>query len=109
MLTEITRNYRGAHARLEVLSPDIGCQVQAENRPFDGIAADVNDRGRTVWIHFTGLNHGIQRARSIRIIPRSGEGGPVVEIEDQDGTKTILTLANPGDYDLPPAQEPGRK
>jgi hypothetical protein len=109
VLTAITRDYRGAHARLEVIAPDIGCQVEAENRPFDGISADVKDRERAVWIHFTGLNHGIQRVTAIRMIPRSGGAGPVIEIEDQDGVKAILTLGNPEEHELPPAEGWGRK
>jgi hypothetical protein len=35
-LTEFTSENRGAHARLEVLGPDIGYQVQTDNRPFLG-------------------------------------------------------------------------
>jgi hypothetical protein len=43
------------------------------------------------------------------MIPRSGGAGAVIEIEDQDGVKTILTLANPEDYELPPGDQGGRK
>jgi hypothetical protein len=109
VLTAITQDYRGAHARLEIVGLDIGCQVAAEDRPFDGIAADVKDRERVVWIHFTGLDHSVQGANAIRMIPRSGGAGPVLEIEDRDGVKAILTLGNPEEYELPPAQGYGRK
>ena len=49
-LADFTRNNRGAHARLEVLGPDVGYQVETDNRPFDGIAADENDGEDAVWI-----------------------------------------------------------
>jgi hypothetical protein len=109
VLASITQNYRGAHARLEVIGPDIGCQVEAEDRPFDGIAADIKGRESVVWIHFSGLDHGVRGVSVIRMLPRSGGAGPVVEVEDRDGVKTILTLGNPEEHELPPAQGLGRK
>jgi hypothetical protein len=49
---DFTRENRGAHAVVEVLGPDVGYNVQTEDRPFDGIAADVKDGEDTVWITF---------------------------------------------------------
>src|ERR1700722_7669898 len=42
-LADFSRKNRGAHARLEVLGPDVGYQVETENRPFDRIVHDVKD------------------------------------------------------------------
>ena len=42
-LADFTRKNRGAHARLEVLGPDVGYQVETEDRPFDGIVPDLKD------------------------------------------------------------------
>lgn len=64
-LAEFTREYRGAHGRLEVFGADAGYQVETDNRPFDGIPADIKDRENAVWINFEStpadhLTHGIR-------------------------------------------------
>jgi hypothetical protein len=109
VLAAITRDYRGAHARLEVIGPDVGSQVQTDDRPFYGIAADVKDRECVIWIHFDGLDHGVHSTNAIRMLSRIGEAGPVIEIEDNDGVKTILTLEPPEKHELPPGEGRGRK
>jgi Family of unknown function (DUF5335) len=107
-LAEFTRENRGAHARLEIVGADkeVGYQVETENRPFDGISADVKDRERTVWIAFGStasdhMTHGVQGATVIRMAPATDNTGPVLEIEAGDGTKTILELTKPEAYALP--------
>jgi uncharacterized protein DUF5335 len=104
VLSAITRENRGAHGRLEVVGQDVGDQVETENRPFDGIAADVKDSERVVWIHIGGVNHAVHGVTALRMIPRTGEYGPVIEVEDKEGVKTILTLESPEAYRLPPAE-----
>jgi hypothetical protein len=107
-LAEFTKEYRGAHARLEIVGVDseIGYQVQTENRPFDGISADIKDRERAIWIAFAApagenLTHGIHDAAAIRMLPPTGDTGPVLEVESPDGTKSILELTTPEPYALP--------
>jgi hypothetical protein len=109
-----TRDYRGAHARLEVLGPDVGYQVETDDRPFDGIGTDVKDGEDAVWITFGStledhLTHGIQNVSAIRVRPPTGRAGPAVLIEAQDGTKTLLELSRPEDYALPPAKGSERR
>jgi hypothetical protein len=107
-LAEFTRENSGAHARLDVMGPEFGYQVETENRPFDGVSADVKDGARNIWItfgsdranHFT---HGIEGVAALRVLSGVPHGGAVLEVETQDGTKTVLELTNPGDYALPPA------
>ncbi|HXA65148.1 MAG TPA: DUF5335 family protein [Bryobacteraceae bacterium] len=106
-LAQFTRENRGAHARLDVLGPGVGYQVETEDRPFDGIGADVKDGEDTVWIYFGStpddhLAHSIQNATAIRVRPPVGRMGAAVLIEAQDGTKTLLELSRPEDYALPP-------
>ena len=110
-LDEFTRENRGAHARLEVVGADtdIGYQVETENKPFDGVSADVKVHERTVWITFGStadehITHGIQSASVIRTLPPTENTGPVLEVEAADGTKNILELTKPGSYTLPPAK-----
>ncbi len=109
-LDGFTRENRGAHARLEIIGPDndTGLQVETENRPFDGVSADIKDGERTVWISFGSttadhLSHGIHRAVAIRTLPLTEHSGAVLEIESADGTKNILYLTAPEAYALPPS------
>jgi hypothetical protein len=109
-LTEFTRENRGAHARLEIIgaNTDTGYQVETEDRPFDGVSADIKDKERTLWIafgstaadHFT---HGVHNARVVRMLPATEIRGAVLEVEAADGTKTILDLTPVEAYALPPA------
>jgi hypothetical protein len=99
----ITRQYRGSHAKLEVFGPEVGFQVETVGRPFFGIAADDKDGEQTVWIDFGDLTHGVHGATAVRYVPRIGSIGPVIEIEEPDGKKTLLTLSAPEEYELPPA------
>jgi hypothetical protein len=107
-LAQFTRENRGAHATLEVLGPEVGYQVQTDDRPFDGITAYIKDGERAIWItfgskpeeHFT---HGVQEATVIWVVPPAGARGAALEIEAQDGTRTVLQLTTPEAYALPPA------
>jgi hypothetical protein len=106
-LAEFTREYRGAHARLEIIGAgtDVGYQVETEDRPLDGVSADVKDRESTVWIAFGStaedhLTHSVVGATAIRVIPPTEGRGAVMEIEAADGTKSILYLTAPGEYAL---------
>ena len=110
LLNDITRDYRGAHARVEVLGPEAGYNVETENRPFAGLSADTKDGENAVWILFGSevenhLAHGVQGVTNIRMPPPASAGGELVlEIEAGDRTKTILTLTQPELFELPPAE-----
>jgi hypothetical protein len=110
-LAEFTRENRGAHARLEIVGADaeVGYQVETEDRPFDGVSADVKAGERTVWIAFGStaedhITHGIQGATVIRMLPATERMGAVLEVEAADGTRTILELTKPDEYALPPVE-----
>ena len=108
-LAEFTRQNRGAHARLEVLDPDIGYQIEAKDRTFDGVSVDVKDGEKNLWITLGSTPadhqaHGIQNVTAIRVLPPTKSAGAVVEVEAQNGSKTLLELTRPEDYALPPAK-----
>jgi hypothetical protein len=109
-----TRENRGAHARVDVIGPDVGYQVETENRPFDGVATDVKDNEHNVWITFGDtpadhLTHGIHNVTIIRALPPVSERtGNVLDVEARDGTRTVLELTRPEDYALPPAEHDQR-
>jgi hypothetical protein len=108
-LATFTRENRGAHARLDVLGEGVGYQVETENRPFDGIGADIKDKERVVWIHFGAtpsdhLSHGVHSATTIWVASPTEDSGPAIEIEAADGTKTVLELTRQEEFALPPPE-----
>jgi hypothetical protein len=108
-LAAFTLENRGAHARVDVLGETVGYQVETEDRPFDGIDADVKDRERTVWIHFGAtpsdhLSHGVHSATAIWVVSATEDAGPALEIEAEDGTKTVLQLTRQDAFALPPPE-----
>ena len=110
VLAEFTRENRGAHGDLEILGGEIGRSVATEDRPFDGISADVKDGERTVWIMFGSepedrLTHSVQNVTAIRVRLPVGESGAAVEVDATDGSRTILKLSLPQEYALPPAEK----
>jgi hypothetical protein len=114
-LATFTRENRGAHARLEVVGPDVGSQIETGDRPFEGVAADVRKSDEpAVWITL-GANredrmmHGIHNVQVIRALPADGERGATLEVEVTDGTKTILELSLPDEYALLPGDGEERK
>jgi hypothetical protein len=105
-MAEITREYRGAHATLEVLDADLGYQIPTEDRPFEGISADVKGGEHSVWIAFASreddhFTHGIPNAQIVRALSASDRSGPVIEVEATDGAITLLALTRPEQYALP--------
>ena len=107
-MATFTRENRGAHGELEVLGLDGGRYVPIENRPFDGIAADLKDGENTVWIMFgqdekDRVAHGIHQVTAVRVRPPAGSSGAAIEVDSEDGTRTLLELSRPEAYELPPA------
>jgi hypothetical protein len=81
-LADFTRRNRGAHGRLEVLGGDTGYQVETEDRPFNGVAADVKHGEHTIWISFGStpsdhLAHGVHGAVAVYALPASKRSGEV--------------------------------
>lgn len=108
-LAQFTRDNRGAHARLEILGPDFGRQIETEDRPFDGIGADIKDGEDAIWITFGStledhLTHGIHGVTDVWVRPPVGAFGAAVLIQAHDGARTLLELSRPQDYALPPAE-----
>ena len=107
-LADFTRRNRGAHARFEIIGNETGYLVETDNRPFDGVSADVKDGEDTVWISFgatpdDSLAHGVQRVVALYALPGSEGSGEVFAAESSDGSKTVLDLSSPTDFALPAA------
>src|SRR5258705_9069212 len=106
---EFTRENRGAHATLEIVNGDIGDQIETDNRPLDGVAADLKGSAPAVWITFGStpsehLAHGIHDVIAVRLLMPTPPEKSVLEIESSDGTRTLLTLGLPEEFALPPVE-----
>jgi hypothetical protein len=107
-LADFTQRNRGAHARLEIIGNETGYLVETENRPFDGVSADVKDGEETVWISFgaspdDSLAHGVQRVVTLYALRGLDGSGEVLAGESRDGSRTVLYLSSPADFALPAA------
>ncbi len=108
-LAQFTRENRGSHAWLEIIGGELGDQFQVEDRPFDGIAADLKDNEDAVWIAFgttpdDHIAHSIQQVTAIRVMPATAQRGAIIHVEAKDGVRTILRLSLPEEYALPPGE-----
>jgi hypothetical protein len=112
-LDDFTRENRGAHARVEIIgaNAEVGYQVETENRPFDGVSADIKDGESAVWITFGSttedhITRGVHQATAIHVSPATDSRGAMLEVEAADGSRTILELTLPDAYALQPVKLP---
>jgi hypothetical protein len=82
----------GKQAEIEVVSLQLGDQVEADWLPLLGIAYDPNDD--IVEIALEGLDHLIPKPRELYV--EEGAGGlAALEIVDSEGVKQIIKLRSP--------------
>lgn len=86
--------------KVEVLKADIGDQVLTEGLPLNGIT--VERRGDNITIDISvgentgsSLTHLIKDPSSIEFVAAFGSHGDVINIEEQDGTKTLIQFIEP--------------
>ena len=90
------------------MSADAAGTSACATRPFDGISADVKDGEDVVWMLFGStpedrLAHGIPKVTMIKMRLPTGRRGAALEVDSEDGTRTLLELSRPEEYALPPA------
>jgi hypothetical protein len=94
---DFSKNHEGWIATLEVLGPDIGDQEEARGLPLVGISADVKAGENRIEIIVGGrpdsdVTRFIDTPKSVRVKEPETAGDEVIEVESQDGTKTLLTF-----------------
>jgi hypothetical protein len=94
---DFSKNHEGWIVTLEVLGPDIGDQEEANNLPLVGISADVKARENRVEIIIGGrpdvdVTRFIERPKHIWVKEPRVPGDEAMEIESEDGIKTILNF-----------------
>lgn len=95
-----SRQHDGWLTTLELLDPDMGAQILAENLPLRGISVDVKDNehvisinvGETVSEH---VNHAVQNPTHVRIKLNSEGAHEAVEFETTAGLTTLLRFRVP--------------
>ena len=86
--------------RIEVLSPNMGDQVLSEGLRLNGITVEqIDDRisidisvGENTDAHQT---HNIQNPTRVAFLAAADNHGDVIDIEEPDGTKTLITFVEP--------------
>ena len=88
------------NTRVEVLSPDLGDQMLEGGLPFNGIT--VENKGHIETLHISvgeaadvHQTHKIMAPTKIAFLDADQSHGDIVEIEQEDGTKTLITFVEP--------------
>ena len=86
--------------KVEVLQSEIGDQVLTDGLPLNGIT--VETRGSRVSIDISvGENtenhqtHNIVNPTRVAFLAADADHGDVIDIEEEDGTKTLITFIEP--------------
>jgi hypothetical protein len=99
----LTRRLGGSSAEIDVLSLDIGAQVEARSLPLLGLAYDR--KGDVIEVALEGLDHLIHRPRSLSAT-ESETGLLSIEIVDEDDVRQIVKLNQPLALPSPVAKGP---
>ena len=85
---------------IEVISPQNGSQTLSNGLPFNGITAEIARDGASLDVSVGEtaghhLTHIIKDPVRIAFLAGDSAHGDVVDIEEADGTKTLLTFNEP--------------
>ena len=92
---EFSRRHRGWATTVHVLSPRLGSQVEARDLPLEGIVSRADGSGPISLflgsaLPRSNLEHEIEGPRQVWIeLSEEGEE-EAIEVESEDGTKTVL-------------------
>jgi len=90
-LDDLSRTYDGAEVSLEIVGNDVGAQSEVIDQPLRGLSADRG--GVTIAIEKPAgihLQHVIAHPSDLRVV-ESDEGAVIaVEIEEREGTHTLV-------------------
>ncbi|MEO6334584.1 MAG: DUF5335 family protein [Pyrinomonadaceae bacterium] len=86
--------------KVEVLKGDIGDQILTDGLPLNGITVEVRGDRTTIDIS-VGENtdahqtHNIENPARVAFLAADDDHGDVINIEEDDGTKTLITFIEP--------------
>lgn len=88
--------------KIEVLRADMGDQVLSDGLPLNGITAELDDDRATIDISVgdgpgSHQTHNIENPTKVAFLPAADGHGDVIDIEEADGTKTLISFIEPAD------------
>jgi hypothetical protein len=95
---KLTQDYEGFDVTIEVLSPDLGDQVEAERLPLASLAYDERDDAFIAAVggqdrrYPVQLRHIIEHPRAIYSDELTDETPWVIDVIGPDDTQTIITI-----------------
>ena len=94
-LDDFSKQHQGWVVTVEVLSPEIGDQEEANGLPLVGISADAKGGESRIEIMVAGrpeahLTRIIDTPKRVWVKQAEEEAHEAVEVESEDGTRTIL-------------------
>jgi hypothetical protein len=89
-----SRRHQGWLAKLSVLDPKLGAQVEAAELPLQGVVADPRGLGIAISLgeRPDDMEHAVRHPRRVwvELAGERDEGEQALEIESADGTRAIL-------------------
>jgi hypothetical protein len=92
---DFSKQHQGWVVTVEVISPELGDQEEADGLPLVGISADAKDGENRIEIMVGGkpeahLTRIIESPTRVWVKQAEEEAHEAVDVESEDGTKTIL-------------------
>ena len=96
---DFSKQHQGWIVIVEVISPELGDQEEADGLPLVGITADVKDGENRIEIMVGGkpeahLTRIIQNPKLVWVKQSEEEAHEALDVESEDGTKTILRFSH---------------
>lgn len=98
-LNDFSKRRYGWETKVEVVSESLGDQILSKGLPLIGVACDAH-HGKTAIEILTGetvehQTHTIADPTSVAYLDEPGGYRGILEIEEADGTKTLVALIDP--------------
>ena len=96
---DLSKRRFGWTTKVEVMSDAVGDQILSENLPLNGITAEQKGDDSTIEIavgeNTTHQSHNIVNPTKIAFLSDDEKLGGIVEIEEENGTKTLIHIIEP--------------
>ena len=96
---DLSKRRFGWTTKIEVMSDSVGDQILSENLPLNGITAETKGEDTTLEIsvgeNTTHQSHNIVNPTKIAFLSDDEKLGGIVEIEEENGTKTLIHIIEP--------------
>ncbi len=96
-VNDLSKRRKGWRARIEVISSEMGDQILDKGLPLVGIALEER-KGRTEIEIAVGqdtghhITHSVKNPEKISFLSEQDDRGGVLELEEANGTKTLIHL-----------------